>query len=237
MFCPPGTGLARHVWRKRFPSPAGLDSDTQPSLAPSSLLPALLLCPSSPDLLVQIGAKSQVSAGWDGIRDVFVQPSAASSPGYHLSSLSEKHSKIKAGGSKTRKVREVPTAARALPVQRSWTRQCSVGWHFLVLLCCVFSPGRCPGAGHGILFSWERVIIYNEWFGCLLGECMCMCAIRAGLGEPEPGLEGQSCPHCPVDRDGDGWLPWEQICAMGSLHPEEGGGRSQPQCRHSELHQ
>lgn len=44
-----------------------------------------------------------------------------------------------------------------------------------------------------------------------------MCAIRAGLGEPEPGLQGQSCPQCPVDRDGDGWLPCEQICATGSL--------------------
>lgn len=159
-----------------------------PALLPAPSFPALLLCPSSPDLLVQIGAKSQVSAGWDGIRDALVQPSAASSPGYHLSSLSEKHSKIKTGGSKTRKVREVPRAATALPVPRIWTWQCSVGWHFLVLLCCVFSPGRCPGAGHGVLFSGERVIIYNEWFGCLLGGCMC--AIRAGLGEPEPGLEG-----------------------------------------------
>lgn len=125
-----------------------------------------------------------------------------------------KASKTKTGGSKARKVREVPTA---LPVPRCWTWHCSVGWHLVVLLCCVFPPGRCPGAGHGVFFSGERAIIYNEWFWCLLGECVCMCAIRAGLGEPEPGLQGQSCPQCPVDRDGDGWLPCEQICATGSL--------------------
>lgn len=91
-----------------------------------------------------------------------------------------------------------------------------------VVLCAL--TGRCPGAGHGVLFSGERVIIYNEWFWCLLGECVS--AIRAGLGEPERDWRTEmgtgGCPESESVGPDPCLLSWPRL--LVPLDPEGAAG-------------
>lgn len=168
--CPGGNASPLQlVWIQPHAGPALL---TTPSLL------ALPLCPSSRDLLVQIGAKSPVSLGmgqsqgfFSLARCCFVLWASSPSPSAtDAAILPGKHSKIKAarvprrGRSEKHPPRVQPfprLPARGWPRRRTdgdpgavtWGRLCSAGAQ------CCSSPGRCPAAGHIVFSSGERIII------------------------------------------------------------------------------